>query len=74
MFMPDLPSPPAYNSSDFAPSINWTNVKHVVVYKEPAGNVHVVACETREEFEAENLTATFNPGYEIIETWNFKGK
>lgn len=71
-FLPDLPDPPAHRVSDFAPSIDWTNIKYGLVYKEPDGNVRVIMCQTREEFEAENLAATFIPGYTLIESWNFE--
>ena len=71
-FLPDLPDPPTYKFSDFSPSVNWTDVKYVLIYKEADGNVCVITCRTREEFEAENLSATFNPDYTLIESWNFE--
>ena len=74
MFMPDLPDPPAYTASDFAPSVNWAEVKYVLVYKEEDGNTRVIACETREEFETENLATTFSDKHELIESWSFEGK
>ena len=74
MFMPDLPDPPAYTPSDFAPSVNWAEVKYVLVYKEADGNVRVIACDTREEFETENLATTFSDKQTLIESWSFEGK
>ena len=74
MFKPDLPDPPSYTASDFAPSVNWGGVKYVLVYKEADGDVRVISCKTKEEFEAENLATIFSDKHELIESWSFDGQ
>lgn len=73
-FMPDLPDPPTYTAYDFTPSVHWPDVKYMVMYKELDGYLRVIACETREEFEEENLAVTFSDKHTLIESWSFVGK
>ena len=71
-FVPDLPDPPIHHPVDYNVSVCWVDVKYVLIYREPDGNTRVITCETGEEFETENLAATFSPDCELIDSWRFE--
>jgi len=71
-FVPDLPDPPIHHPADYNVSVCWADVKYVLIYRGPDGNTRVITCETGEEFETENLAATFSSDYELIDSWRFE--
>lgn len=70
--IPVLPDPPVHNPTDYVPSFRWADVKYLLVYRDPDGNTRVIKCETEEEFQDENLVATFSSDYTLIDSWRFE--
>ena len=72
-FIPVLPDPPVHHPTDYNPSIDWSNVKSLLVYKdEKQGRIRVCTCETDEEFQSKSLAATFNHDHTLIDSWKFE--
>ena len=71
-FVPVLPDPPIHHPADYVPSFRWADVKYLLVYRGPDGRTRVIKCETEEEFQDENLAATFSSDYTLIDSWRFE--